>query len=420
MKRPKPALCLFVGSLFLTACKSETPSASAASGSADQGDLQLVVADHPASDSRLPEFSWDRIPLYMHIRKATSYSAKEVDFISKFPLITFEKANGHRAHGSVEEGTLVAARAVKKSNPKATILYYRNVFVHYGSYAANKELKGIPGALLKDKTGNTKLVRNQVEAYDLSNPDLRKWWVDHCKDLTADPAIDGIFFDGNVKALEPGYLSRQIGAEKKKQTMEGYHQMMKQTREAIGPEKLMIANILRARFKDGGLEYMDYFDGSYMEGFFHNVGEASYEDYVAKGIETLQTAARDGKVLAFTAGLSAPKNTSKMGIDEGHRKVESDAEARAGLTYPLGIFLICAEEYSYFRVHEGYSADNNDRWMRRFPEYDRPLGPPKGPAKKEGYRYSREFEHATVAVDLTTRSAKIQWREAENEPTGTH
>jgi hypothetical protein len=356
-----------------------------------------------------PEFTWDRIPLYMHIRKATSYTDEEIAFIAKFPLITFEKANGHQDHGSVEKGTLIAARAVKKVNPKAKILYYRNVFVHYGNYAANVELERIPGALLKDEKGNTKLVRNRVQAYDLSNSELRAWWVDTCRNLTVDAAIDGIFLDGNVKALEPAYLARQIGASKKKRTMDGYHLMMKQTREAIGPNELMIANLLRARFENAGLEYLDYFDGSYSEGFFHNVGDASYEEYVARGIDAMQKAARQGKIIAFSSGLALAENTSNMGIDEAHATVESDAQARAALVYPLAVFLICAEKYSYFRVHEGYSANEDDHWMRWFPEYDRPLGPPNGPAKKDGYRYYRKFANASVILDVNRRTAEIQW-----------
>jgi hypothetical protein len=268
--------------------------------------------------------------------------------------------------------------------------------------------------LLKDEKGNTKLVRNRAEAYDLSNSNVRTWWVDSCKNVTTDTAIDGIFLDGNVKALEPGYLAQQIGAAKKKQTMEGYHMMMKQTREAIGPDELMIANILRARFENAGLEYLDYFDGSYLEGFFHNVGGASYEEYVAEGIDAMQKAARQGKIIAFSTGFTPPgdppRNRSVMGIDEGHATVGSEAQARAGLTYPLAIFLVCAEKYSYFRIHEGYSANENDRWMRWFPEYDRPLGPSNGPALKDGFRYSRQFRHATVQLDIQKRTASIQWQ----------
>jgi len=239
--------------------------------------------------------------------------------------------------------------------------------------------------------------------------------VKSCSSMTANPAIDGIFLDGNIKALESGYLKRQIGTAKKKQAMDGYHSLMKQTREAIGPDKLMVANILRARFKNAGLEYLTYFDGSYLEGFFHNVGGVSYEDYVAKGIDVMQKAARQGNIIAFTTGFASPgnarRNTSEMGIDEAHATVASDADARAALTYPLAIFLVCAEKYSYFRIHEGYSANENDRWMRWLPEYDRPLGPPTGPATKDGFRYTRTFRLATVQLDIQKRTASIQWHE---------
>jgi len=344
-----------------------------------------------------------------NIRKATSYTDEEIAFLARFPLITFEKANGYRDYGSVEAGTLAAARAVKKLNPNVKILYYRNVIVHYGGYAANRELERIPGAFLKDRNDNTKLIRNRLPAYDLSNPEVRAWWVRSCSVMTADPAIDGIFIDGNVKVLEPGYLVRQIGAVKKRQIVEGYHLMMKQLRKAIGLNELMIANLLRARLKNAGLEHLHYFDGSYLEGFFHPVGGISYEKYVARGIDAMQKAARQGKIIAFTASLGTPTNTRAMGIDEGHATARSEAEARAAFTYSLAVFLICAEKYSYFRVHEGYSADGNRRWMRWFPEYDRPLGPPEGPVVKHGFRYMRRFKYASVTLDIKNRTADIRW-----------
>ena len=336
--------------------------------------------------------------------------------MAKFPLITFEKANGHVDHGTIEKGTLASARAVKKINPDTTILYYRNVIVHYGGYGADEALGNIPGVFLKDKAGGGKLIRSRVEAYDLSNPKLRNWWVDTCSGMTADPAIDGVFLDGNIKALEPKYLARQIGAKKKQEVMAGYHLMMKKTRDAIGPDKLMIANILRARFSDAGMEYLGYFDGSYLEGFHHPVGGASYEEYVAKGIDGMQRASREGKIIAFTSGLARPENKSKMGIDEAHAIVKSDEHARTALIYPLAIFLIAAGEHSYFRVHEGYAADKNDHWMRWFPEYDKPLGPPLGPAEKNGFQYTRRFQHASVSLDIKKRSAEIRWQTPEDLP----
>ena len=52
-----------------------------------------------------PEFTWDRVPLYMHIRKNTRFDDEELAFISRFPLVTFEKCTGMTEYGSTEAGT---------------------------------------------------------------------------------------------------------------------------------------------------------------------------------------------------------------------------------------------------------------------------------------------------------------------------
>ncbi|NJN05851.1 MAG: hypothetical protein HC814_05020, partial [Rhodobacteraceae bacterium] len=44
-----------------------------------------------APQAAYPEFTWDRIPLYMHVRKAKSFTDEEIKFLTRFPLITFEK-----------------------------------------------------------------------------------------------------------------------------------------------------------------------------------------------------------------------------------------------------------------------------------------------------------------------------------------
>ena len=86
------------------------------------------------------------------------------------------------------------------------------------------------------------------------------------------------------------------------------------------------------------------------------------------------------------------------------------------IDYYIALFLVCAEEYSYLNLHDGYCVDiRNGRcmskvWLKRFPEYDRPLGPPKGPAKRHGYVYTREFEHASVRLDVEAQTGRVEWR----------
>jgi hypothetical protein len=364
-----------------------------------------------APSAHYPEFSWDKVPLYMHVRKSAAFTPEELEYLAQFPLITLEKTTASKTYGSTEKGTIESARQIKQINPRARGLYYRNVIVHYGNYAANESFGGIADPLLKDqRTGSTKLVRDRVEAYDLENPAVRKWWVGNARETCSNAAVDGLFLDGNVKALEEGYLKRNIGGSKKKATMDGYHTMMKETVAALGSEKLMLANILRARFPKAGLEYINYFDGSYVEGFEHAVGGMSREEYIAKGIDAIQQAARKGKIIAFCMGLGKA-GESEMGIDETRAKAAAIDQAR--MEYCLALFLVCAEKYSYCHIHDGYHVDGkveSKTWGKSLPFYDKKLGEPKGPARKKGFVYTREFKHCSVWLDIENEVGKIKWK----------
>ncbi len=376
-----------------------------------EGEPSAPAANH------LPEFSWDRVPLYMHIRKAKNFTEDEIKYLATFPLVTFEKTTGSETFKSTEDGTLAAAKAVKEINPSTKVLYYRNVTVHYGTYKANAEIDKVPGAFLVGKEGKTKLNLNgKYEAYDLNDPQVREWWVGNVKQLCADPVIDGVFLDGIVKVLSLGYMVRDIGKERKAALVEGYKTMMTETRQAIGPDKIMLANVLRVGTPDNGLEAIKQFDGSYLE-HFETFGEkVASRNYLAKSIETFQKAAREGYMIAMTVGLS------EMDTEDGERNLHKTDEIRKGLganedyskrlTYLLSLFLVCAEKHSYFLAHDGYHAfKKNKVWMTRPAEFDRPLGPPKGPAVQDGFIYTREFAHAKVRVDIDNQVGEIEWLE---------
>jgi hypothetical protein len=407
-------LCLALfAALALTAHAEGEPSAPTAQ-----------VAEEPSAPAanRLPEFSWDRVPLYMHIRKAKNFTEDEIKYLATFPLVTFEKTTGSETFKSTEDGTLAAAKAVKEINPSTKVLYYRNVIVHYGTYKANAEIDKMPEAFLvgsqKKSVGQTKLVRGKYEAYDLTNPQMREWWVGNVKQLCADPLIDGVFLDGIIKVLSPGYLPRVLGKEKTATLVDGYKTMMTETRQAIGTDKIMLANVLRVGIPDSGLEAIKQFDGSYIENFEGSGDKAAKQRYLATGIEAFQKAAREGFMIAFTAGLS------EMNTEEGELNPEKTDEIRKGLgnndnyskrfNYLLAMFLVCAEKHSYFLAHDGYHAHKKNKvWMKPQLELERPLGPPKGPAVQDGYIYTREFAHAKVRLDIENEVGEIEWIEPE-------
>ncbi|MCM2370237.1 putative glycoside hydrolase [Aporhodopirellula aestuarii] len=368
------------------------------------------------SPSRMPEFSWDTLPLYIHIRKVDAFNDQELNYLAGFPLITLEKTTGSRAYGSTDEGTIEAAKAIKQINPAAKVLFYRNVIVHYGTYSFDEQLADIPNWYLVDKRGNDQLIRGNSRAYDTSTPELRNWWVATAAEVCKSPYVDGLFLDGNIKVLT-SFLVRQLPANKKQQTIDGYHEMMTETRKALGPEKLMLANIIRGRFTDGGLEFMDYFDGSYLECFTTPAGtRLSKADYLVKGIDATQKAARQGKIIAMTLGLG--ESSVSDDVDELHTRIDDISEIRQDeLNFKLALFLVCAEKYSYLFLNDGYCVDTRGKnevcqsglWLKSLPEYKKPLGAPKGPANQQGYLYTREFEHASVWLDLDNSVGKIRW-----------
>ncbi|GAA3651494.1 putative glycoside hydrolase [Flavivirga jejuensis] len=364
--------------------------------------------------NNLPEFSWDTMPLYMHLRKSTSFTKEELKFLAKHPLITFEKTTGSKTYGSTEDGTLVAAKAVKKLNPDTKILYYKNVVINWAGYKADRYFfQKHPDAYLVNSSGEKAVMPNKKTGFfDISKDYVRSHWLDHVGEITSSPYIDGVFMDANIKVLAPGFFGNRVGNEKQKQVEAGYLTMMKDLNTRYGKDNILLANILRVRpnFKDVGRSYLKYFDGSYIEGFEHENFGMTYEDYLAKGIEAVQKSAREGNIIAMSLGLGKALKNAETGIDDVRKKLSKKDNFAKRLDYLLAIFLVCAEKYSYVYPHDGYATNRSAVWMKTFPQYEKKLGAPKGDAKKDGYVYTRSFEHLDVVLDIKNKTAQLNWK----------
>jgi len=370
---------------------------------------------------RLPEFSWDTMPLYMHVWKRTSYTKAEIDYLAKYPLITLEKAQGTK-EGTVQEGTLKAAREIKKINPNTKILYYKNIVIDWNS-GASKALKGMPNGYLQASNGNYPVVNNASKAkfFDISKDEVHQWWLKDAKAMLEDDSIDGLFIDANIKVLIGHYFAngKKLGKEKAQELIKGYHELLTTINSEFREDNIILGNVIRARFENAGLEYMEYFDGSYFENFELNVNGISKSDYLVKGLEAGQKAAQSGKILAFTAGLgdSVEHDSSGIGLDEARHKIDSIEFVQKRVDYLTAIFLIMAEKHSYFYPHDGLGVSTdkkgnqkNKTWMHTFPIFKNKLGAPKGPAKRSGYVFTREFEFCSVYLNVETEEAILKWK----------
>ena len=82
-------------------------------------------------------------------------------------------------------------------------------------------------------------------------------------------------------------------------------------------------------------------------------------------------------------------------------------EAARQIEFPLAAFLSAAGVHAHFGYTWWYRSE--DGALLWHPEYGKRLGRPKGPAVR-GRQAAREFEHASVDVDLAAGSGRVDWK----------
>ena len=407
MKLTYTHLSFFILLLFSVSCNDFVVEENTVSPPIDTESPQI-------ENKNFPVFSWDKMPLYMHIRKSSAFTADEIQFLANFPLITIEKSTGYLTYGSNENGTIEAATAIKNLNPKAKILYYKNVVINWGNYEEDEAfLEANPEALLTNDQGELALMPNGTTGFfDISQEYVRDYWLNHVHELTNNTSIDGLFVDANIKVLVPSFFSGKVGEEKQQLIKDGYFSMMEDLNTQMRDDNLLLANIIRVRpeFVNSGREFLNYFDGSYLEAFDSENFGMTYANYLATGIEVFQKSAREGNVMAMSINFGESLTGTAIGSDDTIESIELNEALSARLDYLLAIFLVCAEKYSYVYPHDGYNSLTSATWLKTFTHYENRLGAPKGYAEKEGYVYTRSFEHLDVTLDIENKTATLNWK----------
>ena len=367
--------------------------------------VSLLLVSRPTlyAEDALPPFSWDRVPVYAHVGKASGdFTAKELDFLANhFDFITIEKGQASHKYGNTEDGFAVAAREIKKRNPDAKVLYYWNASLDTSTARwGYKAVKTLPAdAYLKDREGNPVLRRKTVPNYDQRRPDVRDWWSDAAATAVREYGADGIFADamGDPPRANLKTLNEQTQFDLRAARLA----MMEETRRKIGPGKLIVYNGLMRENREKLLRVTD---GAMIEHFGHFTNGSSKEQ-IAEAILAAQAAGRDGEIVLIKAwpGFSFREpEMMKKPRDELARL------AKQRITFPLACYLVAAQTNCYFCYTWGYREKlGTFQW---YPEFDKPLGPPKGDATRKGWTFQREFRHASVFVNLEMQTARIDWR----------
>jgi hypothetical protein len=353
--------------------------------------------DTTAQHDAYPSFSWDHVPVYAHVGKSSGdFTPAELDFLAKhFDFITFEKGQAAQKYGNTEEGFAVAAREIKQRNPRAKVLFYWNSSLNTSERGGYLAMQTFPAnGFLNDSSGKPILRRGSVPNYDLTRPDVRDWWSDAAAKAVHEYGADGIYADAM------GQTRSHLDDKKVDALLAARVAMLKETRRKFGPDKLIIYNGL---MKDDPKKLLQYADGAMIESFDHpKYGDS--KEVLAAYFKATRAAARDGKIVLLKGWPGFTFRQPDM-MKKPHTELAGLARER--ITFPLACFLIAAEPNVYFCYTWGYRE--NGGTFDWYPEFDKPLGPPLGEAKKTGWVYQREFEHASVWVNTESKQAKITW-----------
>lgn len=352
-----------------------------------------------------PKFSWDKIPIAFHFgKKGGLMTSDEAKFVtSKSNFIVLEKGHGSTEYKYTEDAIEEEARRLKKLNPEMKIIFYWNAFLDYNMYRAHEVYGEHPEWWLRKKDGNLDFKNAGLKRYDLSNPEVRNWWTDVARKNVVDKNTDGVFMDAFIQVTAPN--NELIWGKKKFNAVQkGLKDLIKETRESLGSDKIIVYNGIRSTpNRNVGNDYPDYTDVVMIEHF--GIFQSSSKESMLTDILEMEKAGKSGKIVVFKTwpGYSwIDKDFMSKSLEE------KQSISRKNITFPLAAFLAGAQKHSYFIYNWGYRMEMGS--LEWYPDFNKPLGKPLNDMQVDGWVLSRNYEHASVWVNLETKEAEVIWK----------
>ena len=376
--------------------------------------LSSAIVLHAADG--YPNFSWDRVPVYAHVGLGKGLKPNEYRFLAEhYDFIAFTGGAIDREYRSNRKITFErivtdAAGTIKQHNPNARVLFYlASDFAKPHNKLSNA---GIPadGRITVRRNG-----KKTVEIFDTTKQSTRDWWTGVAAKAVHEYGCDGIFVDG-ATAFTPGSLyERRLGKSRNAALEKGMFAMLAEAKRKMGEDSIILMNPLHGPRPDEtneealGWRYLPHVDGAMVDDFDRaaNILEKRQsKEYIVGTIRVMTEATKRGEIVVFKAWPGFTWWSDPELMKQPHS--EQYAVSVKNLEFPLACFLIGAEEHCYFCYTWGWLPEYGA--LDWYPEFDKPLGPPKGSAVQDGWTFRRDFEHASVFVDVEKRVGRINWK----------
>ena len=356
-----------------------------------------------------PEFSWDTLPRWASANGTLSSNAAQT-MAAHHQIMSMGGFD-------TEDETIADSALLKFFNPDLKTLFYLNTAVNFKQFNADAFYNTNEwNRFTLDANGDR--VYDKIRSYYVYNHDyaeMSEWWVDLAAYMVSQPEVDGVFID---KANTDGSFINKDGQFEApvSGSSRSYYNLWNQ----VSAGTLVIGNALRNEREGGNRASMQLFSGSYIERWERPYGDSPIAQTVADArcvsIQLMREAALKGKILM-------PAFQDRLTNDElALAETELIALIRERVTLPLAYYLIVAEKYSYFRYQPDQNTTSNPEYIWDPTDYveelTRPLGPPMGPPVKDGYIYTRSFEHVDVWLNVETDNPVLAWDSVDTDMDG--
>jgi hypothetical protein len=326
---------------------------------------------------------WKKTRLYGHSYDSGDFTDEEYDWIrDNFEYFTIEKTHMRSDYGnpSHEQTSKICATRLIAANPNCKPLLIYSIGSGYPQFFESEAAALIsnPEYFTYEDDGIT------VDGLNVSNSGENDWYIDTLNTITDSSDLYGTFLDGykSTHTAHPEnvqYMSDRITGFKLANGMD------------FAPNGLTIRS---------WPEELEHVDGVFIDSFFRR-----------------RVMSADAGVVLIDACMAIPEDKMFVCFSayDGYSPTFEFSHAA---------YLIVAHENTYYRwVDEGDNLWSSESLMTWHDEFGYEMGAPLGDAVKNGYVYTRVFEHCTVTLDVENITSNIEWGQnngiANEAPTAT-
>jgi hypothetical protein len=392
----------------------------------------VVEASTPSPDEingnkAFPYFSWNYVPKFAHIG-AQDVTTQQLDYLAdNYHLVQFTGGTGKAQN--VQNIIAKHAKYLKARNPRIKILFYipsgnarpgrediyatyplDNFLTYYKSGKVTKKTKS--GKKKKEKAPKSK------QYFDILNGEVREWWSDIGIKAVTEYNCDGLIVDGVLSASKENE-DRMLAHRKKypglttNKLEQAMKEMLELTLDKMGHDKILSYIAIQGSHKKGlaprGVQYLSSTNAVWMADYYRNP-DKSDAYYLANCLELMRKTAKSGKMVTFKTWPGfrwKAEELETMSMKQKHDLCKKK------FVFLLASFLVAAEPYCYFSYTWGWNINHGA--LLDYPEFHKPLGNPKGDAVRKNWIFTREFEHASVWVDVDKKIGRITWHTSEKK-----